>query len=107
MSAMKTHEMFNIVHGDSIQFENDKGEQTFEVKSIMVSRQQPSICQLFTQKENTGSLARETQVYHAKIETISPDTTTTDFSVRAKVGDEIQTLKLKTVRSESSDCCIC
>ena len=107
MSAIKTHEMFHIVAADDINFENEDGEHCFHIKSMMVSRQQPSICQLFAEKENTGSLVRETKVSNAKIEQINPETNVTQFSVKAKIGDEFRKLNLKTVRSENSECCIC
>ena len=107
MSAIKTHEMFNVVAADDINFENEEGEHCFHIKSMLVSRQQPSVCQLFTEKENTGSLVRETKVYNAKIEQICPNPTVTQFSVKAKIGNEFQQLNLKTVRSENSECCIC
>ena len=107
MSSIKTHELFNIVSGDHITFENEDGEHILQVKTLLVSRQQPSMCQIFTEKENTGSLSRGTTVYNAKIETISPQTASMDFSVKAKVGDKFHTLKLKTVRSQSSECTIC
>tara|TARA_B000000441_G_C21542336_1_gene232379 strand:- start:180 stop:506 length:327 start_codon:yes stop_codon:yes gene_type:complete len=107
MSAIKTHELFHIVDGDEVQLSNDDGEQTLSVKSLVVNRQRPSVCQIFTEAENTGSLqSRETKVYHGKIETISPGTTTTDFVVKARVGESFQNLNLKCQRSESSDCCI-
>jgi len=106
MSAMKTHELFHVVNGDDITFSNEEGEHILHVKSLMVSRQQPSVCQIFTEKENTGSLSRATKVYHAKIETISPQSETTDFSVKAKVGTTFHKLQLKTVRSENSECTI-
>ena len=107
MSAIKTHELFNIVDGDDIVFENDDGEQRFRVKSLMVERQFPSKCQIFAEKENVGSMARGTKCWTAKIETIKPESASTDFSVKAKVNNEFQTLQLKTVRSASSECAIC
>jgi len=107
MSAIKTHELFHIVTGDDITFENEDGQQILQVKTLLVSRQQPSICQLFTEKENTGSLSRGTTVYTAKIQTISPQSASTDFAVKTKIGDKFHTLHLKTVRSESSECTIC
>ena len=73
MSAIKTHELFNIVQGDDIVFENAEGtEHVLKVKSLMVERQRPSFCQIFTERENAGSMARETKCYHAKIQTIVP-----------------------------------
>lgn len=109
MSAIKTHETFQIVHGDDIQCQNEEGEdKQLRVKSLVISRQKPSLCQIFTVKENTGSLqSSETKVYHGKIETIAPGAVTTEFVVKARVGEEFQNLNLKCQRSESSDCCIC
>jgi len=106
MSAIKTHETFNIVSGDDITFENDEGEHVFHVKSILIERQRPSICQIFAEKENAGSMSRATTVYNAKIEQIVPGSTSTEFSVKAKVNDSFHVLKLNTVRSESSECII-
>jgi hypothetical protein len=106
MSAIKTHQTFNIVHGDNIEFKNEDGEHVLQIKSIAISRQQPSICQLFTERENTGSLSRGTQVYHGKIESITPGSITSDFLVKARVGDEFHNVTLKCQRSENSECCI-
>lgn len=108
MSAIKTHEVFHIVTGDDITFQNEEGvAQILQVKSLMVSRQQPSICQIFTEKENAGSMSRQTKVFHARIEAIHPGDNSTDFAVRAKVNNIFHDLKLTTVRSESSECSIC
>ena len=107
MSAIKTHELFNIVQGDDIVFENAEGtEHVLKVKSLMVERQRPSFCQIFTERENAGSMARETKCYHAKIQTIVPETAYTEFAIKAKVNDDFHELKLKTVKSESSECTI-
>jgi|TARA_B110000908_G_C9897402_1_gene289465 hypothetical protein len=100
--------MFNIVDGDDITYQNEDGEdQVLQVKSLLVERQKPSVCQIFTEKENAGSMSRETKCFHAKIETITPGTSHTEFAVKAKVNNEFHTLNLKTVRSESSECTIC
>jgi len=108
MSAIKTHETFNIVQGDDISFTNEEGRDTvLQVKSLSVSRQTPSVCVISTEKENAGSMARETKCFHAKIETITPGTSHTEFAVKAKVNNEFHSLNLKTVRSQSSDCTIC
>jgi len=110
MSAIKTHEFFNIIEGDSIEFQNEDGPQTLQVSRMMVSRQNPTACQLFAHAENKGSMSsRETKVYHGQINafTKTVDSTETEFSVRAKIGDELKNLKLKTVKSNSSECCIC
>jgi hypothetical protein len=109
MSAIKTHEFFNIVGGDSIDFHNDEGQQTLQVSRMMVSRQNPTLCQLFAHAENKGSLSsRETKVYHGQINayTKTVNSEETEFSVKAKVGDEFKTLILKTVKSNNSECCI-
>jgi len=108
MSAIKTHDVWDVVHGDNVVIQNEDGSVMHNVKSIMINRSKPSFCQLFTEGENTGSLSsRETKVLSAKINTISPNTNTTDFVVNAKVGDELQTLNFKTVKNTNSECTIC
>lgn len=107
MSAIKTHETFNIVDGDDIVFENEDGEHRFKVKSLMVERQYPTKCQIFAEQENVGSMTRGTKCWMAKVENIKPETASTEFSVKAKVNNEYQILQLKTVRSDSSECTIC
>lgn len=106
MSAIKTHELWDIVNGDDITVSNEEGEQTFKVKSILVSRQQPSTCQIFAEQENTGSVKNNTTVYHGFINAIKPNSTSTEFEVKAKVGDEIHELNLQSVRSQSRECII-
>ena len=106
MSAIKTHELWDIVHGDDINISNDQGDYTFKVKSLLVSRQRPKTCQIFTEQENTGSVSMDTKVYYGFIDTITPNSTCTDFAVKAKVGDQIQELSLKSVRSKSRECII-
>jgi hypothetical protein len=108
MSAIKTHDVWDVVHGDNVVIQNEDGSVIHNVKSIMIDRNRPSFCQLFTEGENTGSLSsRSTKVLSAKINTISPNPTTTDFAVNAKVGEELQTLNLKTVKNNNSECTIC
>ena len=108
MSAIRTHEFFDIVDGDMIEFENDDGPQSLRVKTIMISRQNPTVCQLFASAENTGSLtSRQTKVYHGQISSFTTlNSTKTDFSVKAKIGDEFKSLELRTTKSNSSGCCI-
>jgi len=106
MSAIKTHELWTIVHGDDITFKNEEGEQTFKVKSILVSRQRPKTCQIFAEQENAGSVSNNTTVYHGFINAITPNSASTDFEVKAKVGEQIQELNLQSVRSESRECII-
>jgi len=107
MSAIKTHELFDIVDGDDIVFKDSEGEdQILKVKSLMVERSRPSFCQIFTEKENMGSMARETKCFNAKIQLIKPETSYTEFEIKTKVNNDFQNLKLKTVKSESSECII-
>lgn len=106
MSAIKTHELWDIVHGDDIIITNESGESTMKVKSILVSRQKPSLCQIFAEQENTGSVSNNTTVYHGFINTITPNSCSTDFAVKAKIGDHTQELTLKSVRTQSRDCVI-
>jgi len=108
MSAIKTHDVWDVIHGDGVLVQTEEGERTHTVRSILVNRQQPFMCQIFTEGENTGSLSsRETNVLNAKINTITPNSQSTDFSINAKVGETRQILQLKTVKNTSSDCTIC
>lgn len=94
-----------MVHGDEIIVSNDDGETRFSVKTMLVNRQRPSVCQIFTEGENRGSMSsRETKVYHAKIKTITPNDTSTQFTVDAMVGNAKQVLVLKTVKCQNSEC---
>lgn len=107
MSAIKTHETFHILHGDDIEFSNEDGDHTLKAKSLLISRQWPNRCQIFTEEENLGSLQScETKVLTGKIVTISPTSTSTDFSVKAKVGETFHELNLKCQKSADSECCI-
>lgn len=109
MSAIKTHEFFTVVSGDQVDFENEDGTHKLQVKTMMIPRANPTTCQLFTEKENTGSLSsRETRVYHGSIVSFSTgDSPTRKFQVKAKVGDAFKELNLQTVKSHNSECCIC
>lgn len=105
MSALKTHEVFHVVEGDLLVHPSEDGEEHVQIKSIMVSRMHPSRCQLFTQKENMGSMSSaETKVYNGVIETIRPDSENTEFDVKTRVNNELMSLTLKTVPSKSSEC---
>ena len=107
MSAIKTHDLWDVVHGDEVVITNEDGSKRHVVKSILIDRQKPSFCQLFTEGENTGSLSsRETKVLNAKINTSTPNVACTDFAVNAKVGEELQTLNFKTVKNQNSECVI-
>jgi hypothetical protein len=107
MSAMKTHDLWDIVHGDNITVENEDGEQSMVVKKMLVSRTRPSTCQIFTECESVGSIASSTtKVYSGRIETMVPTDNITNFTINAKVGDHLQELCLKTVKSQQSECTI-
>lgn len=107
MSAMKTHELWDIVHGDVVTVENEDGEQSMIVKKMLVSRQSPSMCQIFTEGESTGSISSSTtKVYNGKIKTMVPTDNLTEFTINAKVGDHIQGLCLKSVKSQQSECTV-
>jgi len=108
MSAIKRHDMYDVVHGDEVLMKNEDGEIRLKVKSLLVDRQKPTICQIFTSSENTGSLSSpETKVWNCKINHVVPAQHSMDFNVQAIVGDASQELTLKTVKTESSECTIC
>jgi len=108
MSAIKSHDMYDVVHGDEVLMTNEDGEIRLKVKSLIVNRQKPMICQIFTSSENTGSLSsNETKVWNCKINHVVPAQNSMDFNVQAIVGDASQELTLKTVKTENSECTIC
>ena len=47
-----------------------------------------------------------TKVYNGKIKTIVPTDNLTEFTINAKVGDQIQGLCLKSVKSQQSECTV-
>ena len=108
MSAIKK-ETFQIVGGDNIEIAGEDGDtpHTMIVRSILVSRGNPSSCQIFAEMENSGSLSASTKVYTGKIMTVTPGKDVSEFVVKAKVASEFQSLSLKCQKTESSDCCIC
>lgn len=106
MSALKTHEVFTVIESEEVLCANSD-EETVQIKSLVVSRTHPSRCQVFTQKENIGSMSSpETKVYNGVIETIRPSADVTEFDIKARVNSEVVGLTLKTVPSKSSDCCV-
>ena len=107
MSAMKQHELWDIVHGDDIECSSDSGPQTMKCKRLLVSRQRPSHCQVFVESENAGSISSSnTQVYPGKISSSVPNEVGSDFTVKTKIEGKVQELTFKSVRSKSSECII-
>lgn len=107
MSALKTHEYFNVVQGEDLLCPSENGEETVQIKKLVVSRMHPSRCQVFTRKENIGSMSSpETKVYNGVIETIRPSSDVTEFAIKARVNSELVSLTLKTVPANSSECSI-
>lgn len=106
MSAIKTHEMYKVIDGGEIMYEADGQEHALKVTTLVVERQRPNICQILTEKENVGSMARKTKCFQASIDTITPSDSCTEFSVNTKLYHNFYNLQLKTVRSESSECTI-
>lgn len=105
MSALKTHEVFDVVQAEDLVCPLEEGHETVQIKSLLVSKTHPQRCQLFTQKENMGSMSSsETKVYNGVIETIRPTTNNTEFDIKARVNSELMSLTLKTVPSKSSEC---
>ena len=106
MSALKTHEVFTVIDSEEVLCTNGKDE-TVQIKSLVVSRMHPSRCQVFTRKENIGSMSSpETKVYNGVIETIRPSLDVTEFDIKARMNNELVGLTLKTVPSKSSECSI-
>ena len=109
MSAIKKHQLWDIVHANTdIGYTNEDGDHSLQVKSLLVSRQIPNECQVFCESESVGSVSgNSTTVYKGKITKITPKANHTNFDVEIKVGEEHQTLNLKSVKSRNNECVIC
>ncbi len=108
MSAIKRHDMYDVVHGDEVLMLSADGEIRLKVKSLLIDRQRPTICQIFTASDSNGSIPlKETKVWNCKINHVVPAQNSMDFNVQAIVGSSSQELTLKTVKSESSECTVC
>lgn len=100
--------MYDVVHGDEVLMTTGDGDTRLRVERLLVDRQKPTICQIFTTSENTGSLSsKETKVWNCKINHVVPAQNSMDFNVQAIVGDGSQELTLKTVKTEGGECTIC
>tara|TARA_B110000091_G_C13320034_1_gene271986 strand:- start:52 stop:402 length:351 start_codon:yes stop_codon:yes gene_type:complete len=109
MSAIKKHQLWNIVHANTdIDYTNEEGEHILQAKSLLVSRQIPNECQVFCESESVGSMpGNSTTVYKGKITKITPKSNHTNFDIQIKVGQKHQTLNLKSVKSKNNECVIC
>jgi|TARA_B110001452_G_scaffold257967_1_gene252672 hypothetical protein len=100
--------MYDVVHGDEVLMDNEDGETRLKVKSLLLDRQRPNVCQIFTSAEHKGSLtSSETKVWNCKINHVVPEKNSMTFNVQAIIGDVSQELTLKSVKSENSECTIC
>lgn len=108
MSAIKTHDVYNVIHGDDLVVAQEGGEKRFKVTSMLLQRDRPSVCQIFTASENTGSLASsETKAFNCKVVSTEPSRHSTKFNLKAVVGTETQEIALTSVKTQSSECTIC
>lgn len=108
MSAIKTHDVYNVIHGDDLVVAQEGEEKRFKVTSMLLQRDRPSVCQIFTATENTGSLASsETKAFNCKVVSTEPSQHSTKFNLKAVVGTETQEIALTSVKTQSSECTIC
>ena len=109
MSAIKKHQLWDIVHANTeISYTNEDGDHSLQAKSLLVSRKNPNECQVFCESESVGSVSgSSTSVFKGKITKITPKTTHTNFDVNIKIGEKYQTLNVKSVKSQNNECVIC
>lgn len=109
MSAMKKHQLWEIVHASTdVVVNNDEGEQLLQLKSMLISRKVPNQCQVFCESESVGSIAgNSTSVFNGKIIQAIPKANHTNYEIDIKVGDKFQTLNVKSVKSQNKECTIC
>ena len=109
MSAIKTHDLYDVVHGDDILFTSEDETKKLKVRSLVMDRRSDrrDICQIFAETENKGSLpTSDMKVLNCKITNITPDKTHYTFAVDAMVGKSPQSLSLKAVKSSNQNSCI-
>lgn len=109
MSSLKTHEFWDVVHGEELQMEDEDCVKNLRVRKIVVPRQDPQRCQLYmVRTDNPGSIsAAESYVYHGRIDNIAPKEACMDFSVRTQIGDQVHKLMLTSVKGRGETCTIC
>ena len=109
MSSLKTHEFWDVVHGEELEMEDEDCVKNLRVRKIVVPRQDPQRCQLYmVRTDNTGSIsAAESYVYHGRIDNIVPKEACMDFSVRTQIGDQVHKLMLTSVKGKGDTCTIC
>ena len=109
MSAIKTHEFWDVVHGEEITAEYDNESRNMRVRKIVVPRQDPQKCQLYmVRTDNTGSIGpAESYVYHGRVDTITPKDACMEFAVRAQVGETVHQMTLTSIKGKNDACTIC
>ena len=109
MSAIKTHDHWQVLQGGTIHYEGDAEETTqpLEVRAIRVSRNNPSACLLLTEKTyEGGSIPKEQNVLHARITSTVPSANTTEFKVSTRLDGQTHALNLTSVKSSKESCVV-
>lgn len=110
MSAIKTHDHWQVVQGGTIHYtgEEEEDRQPLEVRAIRVSRNNPSACLLLTEKTyEGGSIPRtEQNVLHAHITGTVPSANTTEFNVSTRLDGQTHALNLTSVKSSKESCVV-
>jgi hypothetical protein len=110
MSAIKTHDHWQVLQGGTIHYEGEDEEsvQPLQVRAIRVSRNNPSTCLLLTEKTyEGGSIPRtEQNVLHACITGTVPGATTTEFNVSTRLDGQSHALNLTSVKSSRKSCVV-
>ena len=109
MSSLKTHEFWDVVHGEELQMEDEDGLKNRRVRKIVIPRQNPQRCQLYmVRTDNNGSIgAAESYVYNGRVDQITPKEACMDFAVRTQIGEGIHELTLTSVKGSADRCTIC
>tara|TARA_B110000858_G_C17509194_1_gene339592 strand:- start:39 stop:374 length:336 start_codon:yes stop_codon:yes gene_type:complete len=110
MSAIKTHDHWEVVQGGEIKLEAVESEQNapIRVRAVRISRTNPSLCELMTERTYTGGSISRTEhfIQHGHIQSTEPSSSTTKFNVSTRLNGEKLELNLTSVKSNKQSCLV-
>ena len=91
MSAIKTHDHWEVVKGGEIKLETAESEENapIRVRAVRVSRTNPSLCELMTERTYMGGSISRTEhfVQQGHIQSTEPSSSTTN---RSSIGSRVR-----------------
>ena len=110
MSAIKTHDHWEVIQGGEIKIETSDSDQNapIHVRAVRVFRTDPSLCELMTEKTYMGGSISRTEHFIQKghIHSTEPSSSTTKFNVSTRLNGEKIELNLTSVKSNKQTCVV-